>query len=217
MTKKWCMLLCLSIIFVCAGCGKKQKEVDITTFSIEKDGSIQHTIVESFGDEFDSKELEAMLQSELNSYGKSKATPTAGDVKCDEVTVKDGQIKVVMDYPSGQDFYEFNNINAMKPAIFFFGTIEEAYAEGYDLDIILHQIEDDSVLLERDDLLHLGDKNILIYDSMINYDSEQNQGAPVKFHFYTNIYASSDNVVIEGKKDARINETDNLAYIILDK
>ena len=209
--KKFSKILPLAImVLLLGGCGKTT--VEMTTIAIQKDGTIRHTMVEDFGEE-SVEELEKLMSEKAADYNNNNSAG-AGGVTVDEVEAGDGVIRVVMTYPDAAAFDGFMNMDvvAVDPALrapFFYGTVEDAYEQGYDLEIEMHSSEDDSALQGKGDLLAMGKNRIIIYDS------EMNLGAPVQISTQDELLYISDNVAVAGKNVVEIAETDELAYILL--
>lgn len=208
--KKWKkILLPLLAVFLLGGCGKTT--VEVTTIAIQKDGSIVHTMIEDFGEE-SVDTLQSMMTEKVAAYGSASG---AGDgITVDEVEAEEGAVKVVMTYPDAEAFDGFMNMDvvAVDPALrapFFYGTVEDAYMQGFDLEISLQSVEGEGVLSGRSDILALGENKIIIYDN------EMNLGAPVQISTQEEPLYISDNVTVAGKKAVEVSETDELAYILL--
>lgn len=208
--KKWKkILLPLLAVFLLGGCGKTT--VEVTTIAIQKDGSIVHTMIEDFGEE-SVDTLQSMMTEKVAAYGSASG---AGDgITVDEVEAEEGAVKVVMTYPDAEAFDGFMNMDvvAVDPALrapFFYGTVEEAYMQGFDLEITLQSVEGEETLSGKSDILALGENKIIIYDN------EMNLGAPVQISTQEEPLYISDNVTVAGKKAVEVSETDELAYILL--
>lgn len=208
--KKWKkLLLPLFAVFLLVGCGKTT--VEVTTIAIQKDGSIVHTMIEDFGEE-SVDTLQSMMAEKVAAYG---STSDAGDgIMVDAVEAEEGTVKVVMTYPDAEAFDGFMNMDVVTvdPALrapFFYGTVEDAYMQGFDLEISMQNVEGEGVLNGKSDILALGENKIIIYDN------EMNLGAPVQISAPEEPLYISDNVTVAGKKAVEISETDELAYILL--
>lgn len=208
--KKWKkILLPLLAVFLLGGCGKTT--VEVTTIAIQKDGSIVHTMIEDFGEE-SVDTLQSMMTEKVAAYGSASG---AGDgITVDAVEAEEGTVKVVMTYPDAEAFDGFMNMDVVTVdpvlrAPFFYGTVEEAYMQGFDLEISLQSVEGEGVLSGKSDILALGENKIIIYDN------EMNLGAPVQISTQEEPLYISDNVTVAGKKAVEVSETDELAYILL--
>jgi len=203
--------LLLLVAFLLAGCGKAT--VEMTTIAIQKDGTIEHTMIEDFNEE-SVDTLRDMMLEKAAAYNKSGSGE--GDITVNTVEAGDGVVKVVMAYPDAAAFDGFMNMDvvAVDPALrapFFYGTVEDAYMQGYDLEIRLQSAEDEGTLQGKNDLLSMGKNKLIIYDN------EMNLGAPVQISTQEKPLYISDNVTVAGKNLVEVSETDELAYILLEE
>lgn len=204
------ILLAAFMFFLLTGCGKTS--VEKTTIAIQKDGTIEHTIVEDFG-EGSVDALESMMSEKAAAYNNSNSAEEKG-VTVDAVEAGEGVIRVVMTYPDADAFDGFMNMDVVEvdPALrapFFYGTVEEAYVQGFDLEVELRGAEDDSVLQGKDDILAMGKNRIIIYDN------EMNLGSPVQIRTQDKPLYISGNVSAAGKNVVEISGAEQLAYILL--
>ena len=208
--EKWKKVLPLAVMgFLLTGCGATTAEV--TTLAIQKDGTIEHTLVEDFGEE-SVDALQSMMLEKTAAYNKNNAD---GEIAVKTVEEEDGIVKVVMTYPDAAAFDGFMNMDVVEvdPALrapFFYGTVEEAFMEGYDLEITLQGVESEEVLQGKNDLLAKGEKKIIIYDN------EMNLGAPVQISLQEKPAYVSGNVTMTGKKLVEISGEEEMAYILME-
>lgn len=203
------ILLAALFVFLATGCGKKT-EAEMTTIEIQKNGKIEHTVVEEFG-EADASALQSLAEEKAAAYNDSGAS--SGEVKVESVELADGTAKVVMTYPDAEAFAGFMNMDVAKvdPSLrlpFFYGTVEEAYMLGYDLEVVLQGAEKEGTLQGKNDLLARGSERLVIYDNGMNL------GAPVQIRIPKKPLYLSDNVTVAGKKLLEVSGT-GLAYILL--
>lgn len=209
--EKWKKVLPLAVMgFLLTGCGTTTAEV--TTIAILKDGTIEHTLVEDFGEE-SVDALQSMMLEKTAAYNKNSSGDDGIAVKT--VEAKDGIVKVVMTYPDAAAFDGFMNMDVVEvdPALrapFFYGTVEEAFMEGYDLEIKLQGVENEEVLQGKNDLLSKGENKIIIYDN------EMNLGAAVRISVQEKPAYISDNVTVEGKKLVEVTGESGMAYILME-
>lgn len=204
------VLLTAFTVFLLTGCGKAA-EAEMTTIAIQKDGSIEHTMIEEFG-ETNVDALQRMMTEKVTAYNNGNAG--AGNVAVDTVELEGGVAKVVMTYPDAETFEGFMNMDVAEvdPALsapFFYGTVEEAYAQGFDLEVKLRAAEGDGVLQGKSDILLMGKNKIIIYDN------EMNLGAPVQISTRDKPGYISENVTVTGKNAVEISGAEQLAYILL--
>ena len=207
--KKISLLVLLG--FILSGCGKTT--VEVTTIAIQKDGTIVHTMVENFGEE-SVDTLQSMMQEKVDIYNDDNSG-TEGSITINTVETDEGMVKVVMTYPDAASFDGFMNMDvvAVDPALrapFFYGTVEDAYMQGYDMEISLESAEEGDGLQGKNDLLSMGKNKLIIYDN------EMNQGAAVQISTQEKPLYISDNVTVAGKNLVEVSETDKLAYILLE-
>ena len=210
--EKWTKISLLVLLgFILSGCGKTT--VEVTTIAIQKDGTIVHTMVENFGEE-SVDTLQSMMQEKVDIYNDDNSG-TEGSITINTVETDEGMVKVVMTYPDAASFDGFMNMDvvAVDPALrapFFYGTVEDAYMQGYDMEISLESAEEGDGLQGKNDLLSMGKNKLIIYDN------EMNQGAAVQISTQEKPLYISDNVTVAGKNLVEVSETDKLAYILLE-
>ncbi len=196
--RKWItffMTVVCTGIFLC-GCGSNMVDLSETTVLVEKSGKVTDAIVESFDKGYyNSDELKKMVEEEISSYGKLSGS--SENAKLTEFKIEEGTAKVYIEFASAADYASFNGVS------FFFGTISEAYDNGYDLDVTLKSSTSNETI-GKDELMEMGKNHILIASE------------PIKIQTYSNILYSTANVDILDDKQARISdESEGLAYIIL--
>lgn len=207
--KKWNRILPLAAtVLLLGGCGKAA--VETTTIAIQKDGTIEHTMVENFGEE-SLDALQSMMADKAAAYNENSGK----GVTVDTVEEEEGIVRVVMTYPDAASFDGFMNMDvvAVDPALrapFFYDTVEDAYMQGFDLEIKLQSVEGEEVLQGKDDILLMGKNKLIIYDN------EMNLGAPVQISTQEKPLYISSNVTVAGKNLLEISDTDELAYILLE-
>ena len=210
--EKWKKISLLVLLgFILSGCGKTT--VEVTTIAIQKDGTIVHTMVENFGEE-SVDTLQSMMQEKVDIYNDDNSG-TEGSITINTVETDEGMVKVVMTYPDAASFDGFMNMDvvAVDPALrapFFYGTVEDAYMQGYDMEISLESAEEGDGLQGKNDLLSMGKNKLIIYDN------EMNQGAAVQISTQEKPLYISDNVTVAGKNLVEVSETDKLSYILLE-
>ena len=153
-----------------AGCSstKLPEVIETTTISIDDEGGITSYLVEEFNKEYyDVSELTQMAVEDAAAYNEEhqegEVIPlTVIDVK--EITV-DGGDKVVLQhkYNSDEDYAQYNGSE------FFFGTVEEAMAEGYDLGALLNSVKDNTPLPQEELTKNPGNTHVLITDAKATF------------------------------------------------
>lgn len=201
------------MVFLLTGCGKTK--VEMSTIMIQKDGSVEHTMIEDFGDS-STDALRNMVLEKTAAYNNKNLSGKDG-IAVNSVEASDGLVKVVMTYPDAEAFDGFMNmdvetVDLALRAPFFYGTVEDALMKGFNLDIHMQSVKNDEDELQgKSDILTKGDNKIIIYDSAMNL------GAPVQIGMPEKPLYVSGNVTVVEKKLVEVSETDGLAYILLDK
>ena len=178
------------VLFVSAtGCGKQ--ETVMTTIHINKDGSINHTIMEPFvtGTDGNVEELTSMIRQEITEL------PGEGITVEDAVLTEDGKVKVAMSFPDMKAFHDFNNIETTEDSVFFYGTVDDCVLAGFDLNSITvyENGSPSGKSLTGDAIREHGSWHILIYDNaMNNYE-------PVEIRMYEKIHYATAGIRTEGK------------------
>ena len=188
--KKIMIAVTLGAVCCLAGCNA-EKDREITALVLQEDGSIAHTIVESFDrNYYDADELSAMADQKIGDYG--------GTVVCESVEVKDNKVIVKMTYGTGEDYTGFNNRE------FFGGTVEEAVAKGYRFE----NMEDKDGMSLSGDIGNAHSQNhVLIVQT--------GAGEELSVNVYGNILCVSSNVTISGKKEAYIGAGEEMVTSII--
>lgn len=92
------ILIVMMAACMLAGCGGEATP-DRNTVSVQKDGTIQQTIVDQFEPEYyDIEELRAMTQAKIAQLGGAEAA-----VICDSMVAEEGRIVVKMTYQTDTD------------------------------------------------------------------------------------------------------------------
>ncbi len=206
------LILCICMLGLTA-CGEvvqpENKEVidelaaTASSISIEKDGSISSTIVEAFSGSYyyeDGEEgLKPMIESSIDEYTSENA---AAQIKLKSLKVKDGVVKVLMEYGDYQAYAGFNSED------FFAGTVRDANMAGFDLNVILKSVSDNTQI-SKPELLGMGDSHIVI--EIIENTEEADQ---IRVNCFDEILYISDGVTTVGKKSADVSLTDGYRIIV---
>lgn len=182
-----------AVLIVCfiSGCGA-DKEAQTSTLTLRKDGSISHTIVEGFEQNYyDADELSAMAGQKIEDY--------AGNVVCESVETKEDKVIVKMTYGTGEDYTGFNNRELS------YGTVEDADKKGYHFE---NMVDRNGASLSGDIQDIYSQNHVLVVQTGV--------GEELAVNVYDNILCVSSNVSISGKKGAYIgaDEESTVSYII---
>lgn len=208
------LLLCMGLLGLTA-CGEviqpeENKEVtdelaasSASSLTVEKDGSIAHMIVEDFsGSEFYSEErLKSMIDSSIDEY--TSGHPSA-QIKLKNLKVKDGVANVSMEYGDYQAYAGFNSED------FFVGTVKDANMAGYDLNVTLRSVSDNTEI-SKPDLLGMGDSHIIL---AIVEAAGETQADQIRINCFDEILYVSDGITAAGKKSADVSLANGYRIIV---
>lgn len=119
----WPVLLILFIAVLLSGCGgKRTPSPTATTFQLNKDGTVTHTIKEAYTDSFTEEELENYVREQITAYVVSEEEPA---VTLEECSIAKEEITIVMNYASIDEYAAFNQVSA------YLGDLSSAARAGY--------------------------------------------------------------------------------------
>ena len=155
-----CALMILAGSLVgCGGSNKVSEDggiVESNVAEIKKDGAVTNTIEEEldpdlYGDEDSFKEFLVRVSNQYNSDAG------ADRVSIKKIDMKDDMLTLVMEYATAEDFGTFNEYP------FFYGTVADAYENGYDLNLQFTSADGDSqASITREELLEMGSRKTVI-------------------------------------------------------
>lgn len=136
--QKTILPLCFCM-FALAGCGsaKVPDTVDTTSIVMNEDGTVTSYVVDIFDkDYYNVDELRTMAAEEVAEYNEANTTEdnaTKPKVTVEKIELLENtdKVQVLHQYDSAQTYADFNGSE------FFYGTVGQAVAHGYDLDIDL--------------------------------------------------------------------------------
>lgn len=191
----FCVLGAISMLTM-VSCGSMKSGADGTSVSLDKNGTVQSNIRESFEESYyDEDELLQMILTQAASYNRKAGS---GSIAVEKVEVKDGVAEVQMTYAKAKDYASFNKM------VFFVGNAKEADQEGYELNVVLSGVKNPQETVGKGDILAMEDEMLLITDTT---DTIKLDGKA--------IYVS-ENVTVSGngKTVCRSLDSEGLAYII---
>lgn len=178
--------------FLLSGCQNSGGE-EITSITVQKDGTIRSQIVESFGqDYYDSEELQQAILTESAEYNKAAGS---GKINVEKIQVDEGVVTVCMTYQEAPDYAGFNHMN------FFVGSPENA-EKDYELNVVLSGTKDANDTVGRADILAMKDYKMLITDVQ----------EPVFLDGRAEYV--SDNVIVSGDRKNIQLSGDGLGYVL---
>ncbi len=201
------LALIFSAICLCAafftGCGKAVSTVEITETSlyISKDGKVTAYILEAFEQDYYSvSELRSMIEEEIDAYylelgysGQENSLVKLVDIT--ELPEKQS-ILLKMEFATSKEYEGFND------STFFYGTVQEAYAGGYQLNVTLKDVSNSQKTISEKEIKEMKDNHILLIEDNIKVY------LPQKI-----LYASQDAQVIK-TKEAMPNHTEGYSCIL---
>lgn len=194
--------LALVLAIVCmtvgmTGCGGSDSAVTATTIEVKKDGSVVHTIVEDFAETYyDMQELQNMIQTACSSYN---AAAGDGTVTVESAEETEGVLTVIMKYKDAAAYAGFNKL------ALFVGTVKDAYNAGYDLDVTLYSLQDESDAIGKEEILGMGEKHIVILREAVDVRVWNKV-----------LYASGDVLGTGDSRTVMVGDSTALTYIIFD-
>lgn len=159
--------ICIFAAISLTGCGQAgvPDTVDATSIIISDKGAVTSCLVGAFDkDYYDISDLTAMAVSEAAEYNTAYSTGDTIAVAVEKVEALDdgsGRVVVTYQYDSTGTFMNFSEIKFRNESILFYGTVEEAVKEGYDLNVVLKNVKD-STLLSKEQLLQEAGRYLLI-------------------------------------------------------
>jgi len=194
------ILAVLMIWLTACGSGADAGQETMNSLTLDKDGSVENTIIEGFDkDYYDLDGLNTMIKDSIEQY--CRQNPTA-EITLKGSEVSDGQVRVSMKYDSAASYMGYNS------KTLFAGTIQEAYSEGYDLDISLTDVKDSSNTIGKQELLEMGQKHIVIME----LPSTMTDG--MRLQCFGEILYVSDGVNPVSKKTADIEQSQGVSVVV---
>ncbi len=199
------VFLAFLCIFMSACTGaSNEEEQPVTSVVIQKDDTIVATIVEEFEKDYYAIDgLKDLINSSIQDF---KREYPEGIVELQSVEFLDNtdgvrRVKTVIKYDNAKTYKEFNKEDM------FYGTIQEAFEAGYNLNVTLQSAVDTTKYpdIKKQDILDMSDKHILIMEENMLVSS-----------YYKLSYVSEGVEVID-KKHAEMNHAGNNAMIIFNK
>ena len=182
--RKWKQILMIMAACALTGCGSfGTKAPEMSTLSIQKDGTIKQTIVDQFErNYYDVDELERMTQEKIERYSDG-----TDHIVCESVEENDGTVIVKITYQTSADYTDFNHREL------FYGSVSEALEQGYSLEGL---ISGDGTSLSDSETSQLSDNHVVIVQTAA--------GEELDVNVYDKILYTSENITLSGKKDAII-------------
>lgn len=196
MKKVFFVILISSLCLWMVGCGNSMSSFDESTLIIGKDGAITDVIVESFDKDYYTEQgLTTFFNETISNFSVNHPESA---VKLSGILVEDGIARAKLNFNSADTYKEFYDTEL------FFGTISDAYDNGYDMDVTLKSTNSDKTI-NKNEIMEMAKNTIVIVDDKLCIKTPGN----VKF-------ASANVEVINGKSVRISSDSSGLAYLILD-
>lgn len=171
------VLSIVMMISICACNSQSPDKIGATTIYVDNKGKVIETVVEDFSmPHYDEEELNKSIEEEMTAYNESVGKEA---VNLEYFKVENGIVKTQMTFESAADYEAFNNVE------FFTGTIADALAAGYSMDVTLKNPANDEETIGIHEILTIQDKQVMIIQ------------APTRLRTESKIlYVSDDTAVI---------------------
>lgn len=183
-------------------CGTQSTSVEddfANSISITKAGSIKSVIVEDFAESYYSVDaLKSMIEETITEYGKQASD---AEITLEACELADQKIKVVLRYNNADAYSGYNS------QTLFVGTVQEAYEEGYDLNMTLTGTDKEGTQITRKELLNMGENHIVIMENIV-------QEGILRVNCYDTILYTGDGVHLTAKKKADVEPTQGYSVIV---
>lgn len=183
-------------------CGTQSASVEddfANSISITKDGSIKSVIVEDFAESYYSVDaLKSMIEETITEYGKQASD---AEITLEACELADQKIKVVLRYNNADAYSGYNS------QTLFVGTVQEAYEEGYDLNMTLTGTDKEGTQITRKELLNMGENHIVIMKNIV-------QEGTLRVNCYDTILYTGDGVCLTAKKKADVVPAQGYSVIV---
>lgn len=151
-------------VLLMTGCGSAElpETIDKTTISIDKEGVITSYLVEEFNKEYYSvSELKDMATEDAAAYNAEHQNDETIPLRVEKVELIGSGDKVMVQhiYDEDETYAEYNN------SLFFYGTVEDAVEEGFDLSALLTAVKDGATLASEELMKKPEKSYVLITDA----------------------------------------------------
>ena len=178
------------------GCSAEEGNYAETTITVEKKGRVRESIVDTFDKDYYSiDELKAEFTDSVAEYNEAIG---GEEIKLRKIELKESKVYVDLDFTGPSDYENFVGEKL------FVGTIGDAYDNGYTMDVVLKGVEKGDKI-DKIKIMGMSDRNIII----------MSEHARIKT-FKDIAYVSANVDVIDGDEARVLNESDGLAYLILE-
>lgn len=157
MKKAIAAVLGIVVMLFMVACNQQNPDkIGATTMYVDKEGKVYETVVEDFSmPQYDEEELSLTIAEEIAAYNSKNGVDT---IALEHFKVENGIVKTQLTYETASDYEAFNQ------EAFFNGTISEALAAGYTMDVILQNPSNPDETIDLYQILTMQDKKVMITD-----------------------------------------------------
>lgn len=157
MKKAIAAVLGIVVMLFMVACNQQNPDkIGATTMYVDKEGKVYETVVEDFSmPQYDEEELSLTIAEEISAYNSKNGVDT---IALEHFKVENGIVKTQLTYETASDYEAFNQ------EAFFNGTISEALAAGYTMDVILQNPSNPDETIDLYQILTMQDKKVMITD-----------------------------------------------------
>lgn len=157
MKKAIAAVLGIVVMLFMVACNQQNPDkIGATTMYVDKEGKVYETVVEDFSmPQYDEEELSLTIAEEISAYNSKNGVDT---IALEHFKVENGIVKTQLTYETASDYEAFNQ------EAFFNGTISEALAAGYSMDVILQNPSNPDETIDLYQILTMQDKKVMITD-----------------------------------------------------
>ena len=156
--RRFVALTCM-LVTALVGCGQTGGQVAVgsTTISVDRNGGMTYYLIGEFDrDYYSLPELSAMAMNEFDVFNKGAGEKQS--VVVDKVeTLQENESKVLIVYR----FEGYAGFNEFNKGDFFYGTVDEAFSQGYITNALLKSVKDETVITEEQ-LKQEGTKKLIV-------------------------------------------------------
>ncbi len=168
--RRFAVLACL-LAMVFSGCGqaKAPEVVEATTISVDKNGRMTYYLVGDFDKDYYSlSELNAMAMEDVARF-KQSAEGEQLSVEVERVEAlreNENKVLIVYRFDRYESYNRFNEFIQLTEGRFFYGTVNEAFNQGYVTKVQLKNVKDGTLKTEEQ-LKQDGAKKLIVTDEKV--------------------------------------------------
>ena len=190
------ILIMVMMLMLIPACADDEGDYAETTITVEKKGRVRESIVDTFDKDY--YNIEELKTEFTDSVAKYNETIGGDEIRLRKIELKDSKVYVDIEFTGPSDYENFVGEKL------FVGTIGDAYDNGYTMDVVLKGVEKGDKI-DKIKIMGMSDRNIII----------MSEHARIRT-FKDIAYVSANVDVIDGNEARVLNESDGLAYLILE-